>query len=155
MHRLTEHADDRDTLFSDLPGGKPDSREPLTQFDATQPVTHRRDRSYGNVDDPALTAFVTALWDELHSRRAEPVPLCPHCGGGNTRLHNLPNRHHALPIFVCRSCLRTYSRLTGSPLARLRFAQKMPRFIEMLSQPIPLEEASRRLDVDYSAVSNS
>jgi transposase-like protein len=39
-------------------------------------------------------------------------------------------------------------------VARLRFASKMPAFFRLLSQPLPLEEASRRLQIEYSAVSN-
>lgn len=154
MQRSPVHARDQDTLSSTALTGEADSTELSTQFDATHPVTHRPDRAYGNAEDPALTAFVMSLWDDLHSRRSEPVPPCPHCSSGATRLHNRPNRHHVLPVFACRSCKRKYSRLTGTPLARLRFAEKMPRFIALLSQPIPLEEASRRLDVDYMALSN-
>ena len=137
-----------------MENGLDDITGPVVRFDATQPLTYGRERSYGDADDPGLTAFVMGLWHELHSRRSTPVPPCPHCGGFNTRLHNRPNDHHTLPHFRCSSCRRTYSRLTGTPLARLRFVQKMPRFIELLSQPIPLEEASRRLDMDYGALSN-
>lgn len=131
-----------------------DITAPVVRFDATQPLTHGRKRAYGDANDPGLTAFVMGLWSELHSRRSTPVPPCPHCGGFSARLHNRPNRHQVLPHFRCQSCRRTYSRLTGTPLARLRFVEEMPRFIELLSQPIPLEEASRRLDGDYGALSN-
>ncbi|TCK32030.1 transposase-like protein [Paraburkholderia sp. BL8N3] len=126
----------------------------IPEFDATLPVTHAAGRDYADEDDPLLTAFVTGIWDELHSRETTPVPPCPACASGNTRVQNRPNRHHALPFFRCRACKRTYSRLTGTPLARLRFASKMPAFIRLLSQPIPLEEASRRLRVEYMALSN-
>jgi hypothetical protein len=43
--------------------------------------------------------------------------------------------------------------LTGSPLAHLRFPERMPAFIRLLSQAIPLEEAARRLAFDRETIS--
>ncbi|MBN3761151.1 DUF746 domain-containing protein [Burkholderia sp. Ac-20365] len=123
-------------------------------FDARTPITRTGERDYGSEENTALTAFVASLWTELHAADVKPTPKCPHCGRVNARLHQRPNRYHAVPYFRCGACRRLFTRLTGSPLARLRFASKMPAFFALLSQPIPLEEASRRLQVDYAAASN-
>lgn len=127
---------------------------PVPEFDSTHPLTHRPGRDYGDAEDPELTRHVMKLWADLHSRADRPIPACPHCDGRNTQLQSRPNSHHALPFFRCNDCRRIYSRLTGTPLARLRFAAKVPAFVRLLGQPIPLEEASRRLRVDYTALSN-
>ncbi|WP_321882691.1 DUF746 domain-containing protein [Burkholderia cepacia] len=130
----------------------PDSVRPTLEFDATQPLTSRSRHAFADEDDPALTAFVTSLWEELFSTDTQPVPSCPHCCGAQTRLHLRPNRHMRLPQFKCFACKRLFTRRTGSPMAGLRHENKMPAFIRLLSQAIPLEEASRRLGLDYDAV---
>jgi len=130
------------------------SVSPQVVFDAHEPITRGRAREYGDTENPALTAFVGSLWAELHSTDATPVPRCPHCSGARGRLHQRANEYHAVPYFRCVDCRRLYTRLTGSPIARLRFAKKMPEFFRLLSQPVPLEEVSRRLGVEYGAVSN-
>lgn len=130
------------------------SVSPQVVFDAQEPITHGRAREYGDTENPALTAFVGSLWAELHSADATPVPRCPHCAGARGRLHQRANEYHAVPYFRCVDCRRLYTRLTGSPIARLRFAKKMPEFFRLLSQPVPLEEVSRRLGVEYGAISN-
>ncbi|SAK99487.1 DUF746 domain-containing protein [Caballeronia ptereochthonis] len=127
----------------------------MLQFDAAQPLTSGSRRAFADADDPALTAFVMTLWDELFSRDPRPIPPCPRCGGAHARLHALSNNHRSkLPLFRCRDCRRFFTRLTGSPLANLRLPERMPAFIRMLSQPIPLEEASRRLGLEYGGMSN-
>ncbi|WP_406869851.1 DUF746 domain-containing protein [Paraburkholderia fungorum] len=123
-------------------------------FDASDPLTRGKDREYSDSENPTLTAFVGTLWAELHSIDATPVPPCPHCKGARGRLHQRANEYHRVPYFRCSDCRRLYTRLTGSPVARLRFVGKMPEFFRLLSQAVPLEEASRRLGVDYGAISN-
>ncbi|AUT57955.1 DUF746 domain-containing protein [Paraburkholderia caribensis] len=126
----------------------------IAVFDARTPITRTSDRDYGNEENTALTSFVASLWAELHSSDVRPTPLCPHCGAASARLHQRPTQYHSVPYFRCGGCRKLFTRLTGSPLARLRFVSKMPAFFPLLSQPIPLEEASRRLQIDYAAVSN-
>lgn len=67
----------------------PAVREPVLQFNATQPLNGGGRREFTDVDNPALTAFVTALCDELYSREVHPMPPCPHCDHTRTRLHAL------------------------------------------------------------------
>jgi transposase-like protein len=108
-------------------------------FNADDPLTRDKDRDYGESEIPALTAFVSALWAELQSVDALPVPPCPHCNGDRARFHTRANAYHAVPYFRCADCRRLFTRLTGSPIARLRFATKMPEFFRLLSRPLPLE----------------
>ena len=128
------------------------SGRPELEFDATQPRTSRSRRAFTDEDDRTLTAFVMSLWEELFSTDTQPVPSCPHCLGVQTSLHLRPNGHMRLPQFKCFTCKRRFTRRTGSPMAGLRHESKMPDFIRLLSQPIPLEEASRRLRLDSDAV---
>ncbi|RQR54929.1 DUF746 domain-containing protein [Burkholderia sp. Bp9126] len=125
---------------------------PALEFDASQPLTGASRRNFADEDDAALTAFVTALWEELFSRDTQPIPPCPHCLGTRTRLHTRPNHQMPLPQFKCVPCKRLFTRRTGSPMAGLRHENKMPAFIRLLSQPIPMEEASRRLGIDRGTI---
>ncbi|MEF9416822.1 DUF746 domain-containing protein [Ralstonia sp. SM1864_UCD524_TZ4] len=126
---------------------------PRRKFDATLPLSAAR-QAYPDSEDPQLTAYVQGLLEEYHSKRSTPVPPCPGCGSHDSRYHCRPNQFVPLPLFRCRACKRTYSRLTGSPLTRLRHVDKMPAFIRLLSQQISLEEASSRLSLDFECVSN-
>lgn len=130
------------------------SHSSAVQFDAAQPLTGSSRREFTDEDDPALTAFVESLWEALHSRETQPVPPCPHCRQACTRLHLRPNRYQRLPQFKCVACKRLFNRRTGSPMAGLRHAARMPVFIRMLSQPIPVGEASRRLRVNRYTVAH-
>lgn len=139
------------------PAEKPEAvpvalHEPMLQFDATQPLTGGSRRDFADKDDPALTAFVESLEQALDSRETHPVPPCPHCLQPCVRLHLRPNRFQRVPQYKCKACKRLFSRRTGSPLAGLRHATKMPAFIRLLSQPIPMEEAARRLRVRRETV---
>ncbi|MGA4348455.1 DUF746 domain-containing protein [Ralstonia nicotianae] len=122
-------------------------------FDATLPLSAAH-QAYPDSEDLQLTAYVQALLEAYHSKQGAPVPPCPGCGSHNTRYHCRPNRFVPLPLFRCRTCRKTYSRVTGSPLARLRHVDKMPAFIRLLSQQISLEEASFRLKLDSECISN-
>lgn len=126
---------------------------PHRKFDATLPLSAAH-QAYPDSEDPQLTAYVQGLLAEYHSKHSTPVPPCPGCGSNDTRYHCRPNRFVPLPLFRCRSCKRTYSRVTGSPLARLRHVGKMPAFIRLLSQQISLEEVSFRLCLDVECISN-
>lgn len=129
--------------------------EPVIQFDAAQPLTNASRREFADADDPVLTTFVTTLSDALFSRDPFPVPLCPRCSSPQARLHARANNHRTkLPLFRCADCKRFFTRLTGSPLAHLCFPERIPAFIRLLSQPLPLEEASRRMGLKYGGMSN-
>ncbi|WP_199544941.1 DUF746 domain-containing protein [Paraburkholderia kururiensis] len=149
-------ADKRTGRPGELPAAAPcAAHEPVVQFDAAQPLTSASRREFADADDPALTTFVTALYDELFSPDPLPVPSCPRCSNTHTRLHARANNHRIkLPLFRCTDCRRFFTRLTGSPLAHLRYPERMPAFIRLLSQPIPLEEASRRVGLEYEGMSN-
>lgn len=129
------------------------SESPQRQFDATLPLCASR-RAYPDSEDIELTAYLEGLLAEYRSVQPGPVPACPHCQSSRTRFHCRPNQRHPLPLFKCRVCDRTYSRLTGTPLFKLRHADKMPAFIRLLSQQISIEEATKRLSVDYASISN-
>ncbi|MGF6609964.1 hypothetical protein OKW45_004886 [Paraburkholderia sp. WSM4175] len=137
-------------------------------FDVRQTIKRQPARDYLETDeDIALTAWVTSLWEELRSRDETPVPPCPQCASGRTALLNRAGSRRPLPMFQCRDvpvptpadvqcrdCGRTYTCMSESPLKRLRHPHKTPDFIRLLSQPLPLEEAGRRMHMDYPAVSN-
>lgn len=122
--------------------------------DVNQIVKKQPGMAYLEAEDEALTAWVLALWAELRSTDEWPVPPCPQCAGSHTRLHMRPGPRRPLPYFICRDCGRNYTRMSDSPLRRLRHPQKAPGFIRLLSQPLSLNEAGRRLGMDYPAISN-
>jgi hypothetical protein len=59
-----------------------------------------------------------------------------------------------MPAFRCASCSRTFNRLTGTPLARLRHADTLYAFVKLLSFQMSYMEAGEILQVDYSAIAN-
>ena len=59
-----------------------------------------------------------------------------------------------MPAFRCNACRHRYNRLTGTPLARLRHADKLPEFVRLLSCQMSYKEAAEILEVDYTAVAN-
>ncbi|KVD81499.1 hypothetical protein WI89_23605 [Burkholderia ubonensis] len=123
-------------------------------FDVHHTVKKQPGRGYRDEEDEALTFWVTALWKELHSRDETPLPPCPRCESEDVRLLNRATPRRPFPLFHCRECNRMYSRISGSPLQRLRHPWKIPDFIRLLSQPISLDEAGRRMGMEYPAVSN-
>jgi transposase-like protein len=124
-------------------------------FDASQTIKKQPARDYvESEEDVALTAWVMSLWDELRSRDETPVPQCPRCGSGRTALLNRAGPRRPLPLFQCCDCGRNYTRMSESPLKKLRHPHKTPDFIRLLSLPLPLNEAGRRMHMDYPAVSN-
>ncbi|WP_254615447.1 DUF746 domain-containing protein [Cupriavidus basilensis] len=123
------------------------------QFDATLPLNTRH-MAYPDSEDRELTAYLEGLLLAYHSLSPTPVPPCPACGSHNTRYHCRPHGVVLLPLFQCRDCKRYYNRRSGTPLAFLRHAKKMPAFIRLLSQQISMEEAQLRLRMDYAGVAN-
>jgi len=59
-----------------------------------------------------------------------------------------------MPAFQCDSCSRRFNRLTGTPRARLRHADKLFEFVRLLSSQMSYKEAAEILKVDYSAIAN-
>jgi transposase-like protein len=134
---------------------RPDCGAPAAPLvDVRQIVKKQPGTEYLEAEDTTLTAWVLALWDELRSVDEWPVPSCPRCAGGHTRLLSRTGPRRPLPLFFCRDCGRMYTRMSDSPLRRLRHPHKTAEFIRLLSQPLSLNEAGRRLHMDYPAVSN-
>lgn len=124
-------------------------------FDIGQTIKRQPARDYLETDeDVALTVWVTSLWEELRSPDEAPVPPCPHCASWRAGLLSRTGPRNPLPMFQCSDCGKIYTRMSGSPLQRLRHPHKTPDFIRLLSLPLPLEEAGRRMHMHYTAVSN-
>ncbi|WP_233874369.1 DUF746 domain-containing protein [Paraburkholderia adhaesiva] len=141
-------------MQSDMPA-LPAVRPPVLRFDVSEPLLSGTRRPFVDVEDPALTAFVTTLCDELYSPDAHPTPTCPRCGDTHTHLHSRKNNHRTqLPVFRCNECKHYFTRLTGSPFAHVRFPERLPAFIRLLPQAIPVDEAARRLDLNRETVCN-
>lgn len=72
----------------------------------------------------------------------------------DTILLSRPHARMPMPAFRCTACRHQFNRLTGTPLARLRHADRLPQFVRLLSCQISYKEAAEILEVDYSAIAN-
>lgn len=82
-------------------------------------------------EDAALTDFLTRAWLELANPLYTPVPRCPHCDGLQIR-NGRCGGTKTLPVFICVPCQRRFTRLTGTPFARLRNRPKGPALFPVL-----------------------
>lgn len=77
--------------------------------------------------------------------QAKPRPsCCPACG--ETRLHR-HGRTGGLQRYRCRTCGRTFSALTGTPLAGLRHKEKWLDFLDSVLQSTTVRGAARSVGV--------
>ncbi len=59
-----------------------------------------------------------------------------------------------VPQFGCHGCGRTFTRIVGTPMARLTRKDALPGFVRLLSQQRPVADAVRHLGLDERIVSN-
>ncbi|WP_158229210.1 DUF746 domain-containing protein [Collimonas sp. PA-H2] len=104
-------------------------------------------------EDKTLTVYLEQALAEVYSKNLHP-PACPHCFSRRTILAARPRANEPKPSFFCKTCDRRFNRLTGTPLARLRYAELMPAFFRLLSQQLPYEDAARRLNVYVPLIRN-
>ncbi|NKJ48096.1 hypothetical protein CIC12_15380 [Burkholderia sp. SG-MS1] len=69
-------------------------------------------------EDRTLTRALMDDFDEIHSSRSQPLPLCPVCGKRNIRRKGTVG----LPRFRCGACGTQFNRRTGTPFTRNRDA---------------------------------
>lgn len=78
-----------------------------------------------------------------------PAPPCPHCGGtavcgyGSFRLKDGTRQKR----FLCRSCGRTFHRLTNTPLHYLKKRDRWSRFVSGMVEGLTLRHAAEQLGV--------
>ncbi|WP_307728875.1 IS1595 family transposase [Massilia sp. IC2-477] len=76
---------------------------------------------------------------------ARPVPLCcPGCSGTRHYCHGLDR---GLQRYRCRACGRTFSALTGTPLARLRHRAKWIDYLRDMLDSRSVRAAAKRIGV--------
>ncbi len=123
------------------------------QFDVHLPTARRRNEiapTWPDTEDKELTAWLEAHLAEILSKSRKP-PACAYCHSWRTRLAGVQGPK---PCFYCHDCKNHFNRATNTPLANLRNCKLMPAFIRQLSQQIPLMEASRRLNLADSTMTN-
>jgi transposase-like protein len=77
--------------------------------------------------------------------QAKPTPTCcPTCGASQFHRHG---RTHGLQRYRCRSCGRTFTALTGTPLAGLRHKEKWLDFLGSVLQSTTVRSAARSVGV--------
>jgi transposase-like protein len=117
------------------------------------PLTRKSGPLKVHTEDAALTRYLVRALKEARSPSLKP-PACPYCRSRLTILAGRPHARMPLPAFQCNSCSRRFNRLTGTPLARLRHADKLFEFVRLLSSQMSYKEAAEILKVDYSAIAN-
>lgn len=122
-------------------------------FDVNQPQFRMAGGTFPDTEDQELTVYLTQELADMYSQSLHPI-ACPYCRSRRTLLGGRPHASMSIPRFRCMTCKRTFNRLTGTPLARLRNSTLMPAYIRLLSQQIPYEEACKRLGLDYSSIAN-
>ena len=122
-------------------------------FRSDLPLTRKSGAHAVDTEDKALTRYLGRVLQEARSPSLVP-PACPSCASRQTILAGPPHARMPMPAFGCNACRRRFNRLTGTPLARLRHADKLPEFVRLLSCQMSYDEAAEILRVDYSAVAN-
>ena len=74
-----------------------------------------------------------------------PITSCPHCKHAEIRPWG---RSHGLQRYRCRGCKRTFNRLTGTPLARLRHKDPWLTYTQALVDGVGLRKAALRCGVN-------
>jgi len=108
------------------------------RFLIEQPQFRMAGGTFPDTEDRELTAYLTREFDELYTQSLRPI-ACPYCDSRHTMVAGKPHAKMSIPRFICTACKRTFNRLTGTPLARLRNSVQMPAFIRLLSQQLPYE----------------
>ncbi|WP_307729119.1 IS1595 family transposase [Massilia sp. IC2-476] len=76
---------------------------------------------------------------------ARPAPLCcPECGGSRHYRHGIVR---GLQRYRCRACGRTFSTLTGTPLARLRHRGKWLDYLKAMLDSRTVRAAAKHVGV--------
>jgi transposase-like protein len=76
-----------------------------------------------------------------------PITSCPHCKHAEIRPWG---RSHGLARYRCRGCKRTFNRLTGTPLARLRHKEQWLTYTQALVDGVGVRKAALRCGVNKS-----
>lgn len=103
-------------------------------------------------EDPRLPLFLESIIAQVFSQDVTP-PVCPHCAGTHTRLTAARPPGGAAPQFGCHSCGRHFTRLVGTPPARLTRKDGLSAFVRLLSQQRPLPDAIRELSLSEQTAS--
>ncbi|MDR3385121.1 DUF746 domain-containing protein [Cupriavidus basilensis] len=112
-------------------------------------LIHVRANGAAGVSDADLTAFLLTAWRKLHSASHRP-PQCPRCRARKSTYDGTDGS--SLPLFHCGGCRQRFSRLTGTPMARLRLEDKAEAFFNLASQQVSVAEAARRLGIKSETV---
>ncbi|MGO4154908.1 transposase [Cupriavidus sp. YAF13] len=112
-------------------------------------LIHVRAGGAAGTSDADLTAFLLAAWRKLQSASHRP-PQCPRCRARKSTFDGIDGS--GLPLFHCAGCRQRFSRLTGTPMARLRLEDKAEAFFNLASQQVSVAEAARRLGIKSETV---
>jgi transposase-like protein len=101
----------------------------------------------GAEEDLILTSRLVRAFDEINSLKITPYPPCAYCGGSN--VFTFLSRNWVFPRFHCRSCLRNFSRRTGTVFAKSKSKNLdlMRESIRYLSLPLSFVQVSDELKV--------
>jgi transposase-like protein len=83
---------------------------------------------------------VTALIEQADTA----LPDCPHCRAAHPYRHG---RAHGLRRYRCRSCLRTFNSLSGTPLTRLRHKASWLDYLERMLDSRSIRRSSAEVGV--------
>ncbi|MGO4325907.1 DUF746 domain-containing protein [Cupriavidus sp. 2TAF22] len=111
-------------------------------------LIHIGARATGAGGDADLATFLLSAWRRLHTASRRP-PRCPRCGE-RAAFHSTDEG--GLPQFQCTGCRQPFTRLTGTPVGRLRLGDKAEAFFGLASRQITVAEAARRLLIKSETV---
>ena len=112
-------------------------------------LIHVRASGAADTGDAGLAAYLLSAWRTLHSASHVP-PHCPRCGAHKTVYDGTDDG--SVPFFHCGGCRQRFTRLTGTPMARLRLEDKAETFFQLASQQVSVAEAARRLAIKSETV---
>lgn len=93
----------------------------------------------------ALRGLEQKVQGSLVLREAEAaIKACPYCDCGHLTKSGMRDGRQR---FKCKACLKTFNALTGTPLARLRMAEKHIENAECMVQGLSVADTAERLGV--------
>jgi len=90
--------------------------------------------------------------EEPSARRVKGIPQkkrkCPHCESAGVKGHGT---YRGQPRFMCKSCSRSFTDLTGVPVSSVKMPDKMRRFsAQMAKGGVPLRQSAEELGISLT-----
>jgi len=93
----------------------------------------------------AISELSGNTFNRLTEDQLSEINHCPHC---DSPLFNHWGTSNNLPRYRCKSCLKTFNALTGTPLARLRHKEQWLQYADAMIQGFTIRKSACLVGID-------